>query len=182
MSTTKKLVFTALCTALGVVLPLAFHAVANAGSIFLPMHVPVLLCGLLCGWPYGLACGALAPLLSSLFTGMPPAAILPGMLFELSVYGAVSGAMLRRVRTGNSAADIYIALLTAMLCGRVTSGILNALVFRAGAYSLQIWLTAAFVTGVPGIVVQLVMIPVLMLALERAHVIPGRYCAADKSF
>ncbi|MEG1275596.1 MAG: ECF transporter S component, partial [Ruthenibacterium sp.] len=88
---TKKLVLAALCVALGMILPMAFHAVPNAGGIFLPMHIPVLLCGLVCGWQYGLACGVLAPLLSSLITGMPPAAFLPGMLCELAVYGLVSG-------------------------------------------------------------------------------------------
>lgn len=65
-SATRKLVMAAMCAALGVVLPQAFHMVPNAGSVLLPMHIPVLLCGLACGWPYGLACGILAPLLSSL--------------------------------------------------------------------------------------------------------------------
>ena len=83
----KKLVMAAMCVALGIVLPMAFHTIQNAGSIFLPMHIPVLICGLLCGWQYGLICGILAPVLSSLFTGMPPAAILPAMLCELAVYG-----------------------------------------------------------------------------------------------
>lgn len=81
-SSTRRLVMAALCVALGVVLPMAFHSVPRGGSIFLPMHIPVLLCGLACGWPYGLACGVLAPLCSSLITGMPPAAYLPSMLCE----------------------------------------------------------------------------------------------------
>ena len=65
MTNTKRLILAGLCVALGIVLPVAFHSVANAGSIFLPMHIPVLLCGLICGWPYGLACGVIRPLLSS---------------------------------------------------------------------------------------------------------------------
>ncbi|HBN82057.1 MAG TPA: ECF transporter S component, partial [Ruminococcaceae bacterium] len=81
---TKKLTAAGMCIALGIVLPIAFHAIPNAGSILLPMHIPVLLCGLLCGWPYGLACGVLSPLLSSLLTGMPPAAYLPSMVCELA--------------------------------------------------------------------------------------------------
>ena len=76
MTTIKKMVMTAICIALCVVLPLLFHWVPNAGSVFLPMHIPVLLCGLLCGWPYGLVCGLLGPLVSS-FTGMPPLPVLP---------------------------------------------------------------------------------------------------------
>ena len=76
----KNLAFCALCIALCVVLPMAFHAIANAGMIFLPMHIPVLLCGLACGWPYGLICGVLGPLLSGVLTGMPGPAVLPGMM------------------------------------------------------------------------------------------------------
>ncbi len=73
----RQLVMAALCAALGVVLPVALHSIPNAGSILLPMHIPVLLCGLVCGPVYGLGCGVLTPLLSSLITGMPPAAVLP---------------------------------------------------------------------------------------------------------
>ena len=95
----KKLVMAAMCVALGIVLPMAFHTIQNAGSIFLPMHIPVLICGLLCGWQYGLICGILAPVLSSLFTGMPPAAILPAMLCELAVYGLITGICVYGIHT-----------------------------------------------------------------------------------
>lgn len=171
MTKTKKLIFAALCVALGVVLPLAFHSVANAGGIFLPMHIPVLLCGLICGWPYGVACGVLAPILSSLMTGMPPAAVLPGMLCELAVYGMSSGILINRVHTGKPVWNIYISLIAAMLLGRATYGILNALIFKAGAYSLKLWLTTAFVTGLPGILIQLALIPVLVYSLQRAGMV-----------
>ena len=90
-STTKKLVSCALCIAIGVLLPMAFHVIPNGGSIFLPMHIPVLICGLFCGAPYGLACGIITPFLSSMTTGMPPAMILPQMMIELAVYGLVTG-------------------------------------------------------------------------------------------
>ena len=85
MTIVKRSMITAVCVALTVVLPMAFHAVPNAGSVILPMHIPVLLCGLICGWPFGLACGLIGPLLSNLFTGMPPMAALPAMLVELAV-------------------------------------------------------------------------------------------------
>ena len=90
-SITRKLVSCALCIALGVLLPMAFHVIPNAGSVFLPMHIPVLICGLFCGWPYGLACGILTPFISSVTTGMPPAMMLPQMMVELAVYGLVAG-------------------------------------------------------------------------------------------
>lgn len=171
MSNTKKLVFAGLCVALGVALPIAFHSIPNAGSILLPMHIPVLLCGLICGPVYGLACGALAPLLSSLFTGMPPAAILPGMLCELAVYGLVSGLLIKKVKSGSRITNIYISLVGAMIAGRIVAGVLNALIFRAGAYSLEMWLTASFVTAIPGIIAQVIIIPLIIFALERAKLI-----------
>ncbi len=115
---TKKLVFSALCVALGVALPVAFHSIPNAGSIFLPMHIPVLLGGLAGGWPYGLACGILTPLLSSMLTGMPPAAYLPSMLCELAAYGAVSGLLSSVIHTKNRLAGLYVQLILAMLAGR----------------------------------------------------------------
>ena len=172
MTKTKKLVLAGLCVALGVVLPVAMHGIPNAGSILLPMHIPVLLCGLVCGPVYGLACGILAPLLSSLLTGMPPAAILPSMLCELAVYGLIAGLLIKVVKTKCSIANVYIALVGAMLCGRLVYGVLNAVIFKAGAYSMQVWLTASFVTALPGIVIQLVFIPLVIFALQKAKFIP----------
>ena len=171
MTKTKRLLIAGLCVAIGIVLPIAFHSVPNAGGIFLPMHIPVLLCGLICGPFYGLGCGILAPLLSSIITGMPPAAILPGMLCELAVYGLVSGLLIRFVKTKSRFLNTYIALIVAMLCGRAVNGVLNALIFKAGAYSMQIWLTAAFVTSIPGIIIQLITIPVIVVALHKARLI-----------
>ena len=169
----KKIVLTAVCMALCVVVPMAFHGVANAGSVFLPMHIPVLMCGLICGWPFGLICGLFGPLLSS-FTGMPPMAVLPGMMVECAVYGAAAGACMQLIRTKHLYADLYIALVAAMLAGRVISGIAKAL-FLAPGTSLAAWATGAFVTGLPGIVIQLLLIPVLVSALMRARLIPARY-------
>ena len=165
---TRNVIAAAMCTALSVVLPMAFHTIPNAGSILLPMHIPVLLCGFLCSWKLGLLCGVLGPVLSSALTGMPSAAILPSMACELAVYGLVTGALFPRVRTRSRAANIYICLIAAMLCGRAVNGALNALIFQAGSYSMQAWLAASFTTALPGIIVQLALIPALLLVLERA--------------
>lgn len=170
----KKIILTALMIALCVVLPIAFHAIPNAGSIFLPMHIPVLLCGLVCGWGYGGLCGLVGPLLSSLLTSMPPAAVLPGMMVECCVYGLVSGLMMRYVRTGKTTLDLYLSLVAAMLLGRVLSGIAKALIFTPGM-SLAAWAAASFVTAIPGIIIQLVLIPLLVLALTKAKLLPPRY-------
>ena len=107
MAKTRKIVTAALFVALCIVLPIAFHSIPNAGSVFLPMHIPVLMCGLVCGWPYGLACGLLGP--SSQFADRYAAmAVLPGMLCELAVYGFVTGLLVNRVQTGKKIVDLYI--------------------------------------------------------------------------
>lgn len=171
MKPTKKLTITALCIALGVVLPFAFHSVPNAGSILLPMHIPVLLCGVLCGPVYGLAVGILAPVASNLITGMPPMAYLPSMLCELAVYGLVAGLLIRFVKTRSNLGNIYISLIGAMLCGRLVYGVLNAIIFKAGEYSMTIWLTGAFVTSLPGIAIQLIFIPAIVMTLRKSKLV-----------
>ena len=158
LSPIKRLTLSALCIALCVVLPMAFHVIPNAGSVMLPMHIPVLLCGLVCGWQYGLLCGLLGPLVSSVLTGMPPAAVLPGMMVECGMYGCVGGLMMERIRTGSLYADLYISLPVAMLAGRILSGIAKALILAPGT-SFTAWATASFVTALPGISIQLILIP-----------------------
>lgn len=170
----KQLTLAAVCTALCVVLPIAFHAIPNAGSVFLPMHIPVLICGMICGWPSGLLCGLMGPLLSSVMTGMPPAAILPAMMVECGTYGLVSALVLKLMHSGKTYADLYIALVAAMLAGRVVSGIAKALIFTPGM-ELSVWVTASFVTALPGIVIQLVFLPAVVFALMKAGIIPVRY-------
>ena len=174
MSPAKRTVLGALFVALCVVLPIAFHTIPNAGSVFLPMHIPVLLCGMVCGWPYGLLCGLMGPALSSLLTGMPPAAVLPAMMVECAVYGMVSGILLKSVRTGKTTADLYISLIGAMLAGRVVSGIAKALIFSPGI-TMSVWITGSFVTALPGILVQLVVIPLLVGLLMKIRQLPERY-------
>ena len=175
MSAVKQSIITAVCIALCVVLPQAFHAIPNAGSIYLPMHIPVLLCGLICGWPYGLLCGLAGPALSALITGMPPAAVLPGMMVECGVYGLAAGLLMQLVRTKRLYADLYISLVAAMLLGRVVSGAAKALIFSAGSYSMASWVAGSFVTALPGIIIQLALLPSIVYALMRARLIPQRY-------
>ncbi len=174
MSYSKKLVFTAVCAALCVVLPMAFHAVKNAGQIFLPMHIPVLLCGLMCGWPYGLVCGILGPALSSLLTGMPLAAMLPSMIVECAAYGCFTGLGMRFVRTGRPVLDLYVSMVGAMTLGRVLAGFAKAWIFNTGDAPFA-WITTSLVTGIPGILIQLVLIPLVVFSLTRANLLPRRY-------
>lgn len=174
MSYVKKMVYTAICAALCVVLPMAFHAVQNAGQIFLPMHIPVLLCGLICGWPFGLVCGILGPVLSSLLTGMPLAAMLPSMAIECAVYGCVTGLMMRFVRTEHPIADLYISMITAMAAGRVLAGLAKAWILAPGTPPFA-WVTTSLAAGIPGIVIQLILIPLVVFTLTKARLIPARY-------
>ncbi len=174
LNSVKKLVYTAVCASLCVVLPMAFHAVQNAGQVFLPMHIPVLLCGLICGWPYGLVCGLIGPALSSLLTGMPPAAMLPSMMVECATYGCVAGLVMRFVRTKCQLADLYISLIAAMVAGRVLSGFAKAWIFAPGT-PVFAWVSTSLVTGLPGIAIQLLLIPLLVVALTKAKLLPKRY-------
>ena len=144
LSATKKLVFCAICVALCVVLPMAFHALGS-GTVFLPMHVPVLLCGLVCTWPYGVVCGLLGPLLSSVLTGM-------------RLYG-----------------DLYIALCCAIPCGRIVAGVVKALTFPAGSWSMAAWVSAHILISWPGTLIQLALLPTLVVALTKARLVPPRY-------
>ena len=173
-SPVKKLVFTAVCSALCLVLPMAFHSIPNAGQVFLPMHIPVLLCGLICGWPYGGVCGLVGPLLSSVITAMPPAAMLPSMMIECCVYGFASGLLMKYVRTKSAVADLYICLVSAMALGRIVAGLAKAWILTPGVSPFA-WVTTSLVTGIPGIVIQLLLMPMVVFALTRAKLIPSRY-------
>lgn len=175
MSVVKKSIITAVCLALCVVVPQAFHAVPNAGSVYLPMHIPILLCGLICGWSYGLLCGLAGPALSTLFTGMPPVAYLPPMLVECAVYGIVSGLMMQIIRTRKVYVDLYLSLIIAMLSGRIVAGIVRALIFARGNTTMATWATSYFVTSLPGIIIQLVLIPSIVFTLMKARLVPMRY-------
>lgn len=174
LSNVKKLVLASVCTALCVVLPMAFHTFPGGGNVFLPMHIPVLLCGLMCTWPYGLVCGLLGPALSCLLTQMPPVAYLPSMMVECAVYGCVAGAMMQLVHTKKVYLDLYISMTTAMVAGRVVAGIAKALIFAPGT-PMFAWVTTSLVEGVPGIAIQLALLPTIVYALMRARLLPARY-------
>jgi niacin transporter len=169
----KKMVLTALFIAIGIILPLAFHSLPYGlgGRAILPMHIPVLLAGLICGAPFGLIAGIATPLLSHLITGMPPSVFLGAMTVELAAYGAAAGLLMRFVPVKHFYAKTYISLIGAMLIGRVIYGAVNGLIFSAGEYSTQMWITAMFVTALPGIVIQIIAIPSIVVALQRERLI-----------
>ena len=176
LSPVKQVTMTAICVALCYVLPMAFHAV-GLGSALSPMHIPVLLCGLVCGGGYGLLCGLAGPVLSSLVSGMPPMAKLPFMACELMTYGLVAGALLKCIRTGKPKLDLYLALIGAMVAGRIVGGAANALYMNllAGTetFTLAMWISSYFVTSFGGIVAHLILVPGLYAMLVKAKLIPN---------
>ena len=176
MSQIKNLCVSAVCVALCCVLPPVFHSV-GLGTAFSPLHIPVLLCGLICGPWYGLACGIIGPVLCSLINSMPGPAMLIHMVPELVTYGLATGLSMKFVRTGKTPADLYISLASAMILGRIVGGIVQSFVYMGtdSAMTLAGWAAAYFGSSLPGIVCHLLVIPVLYFALVKARLIPGRY-------
>ena len=178
MSSVKKTVITSMLIAIGVVLPMVFHMIPTgiAGRALLPMHIPVLIAGLIVGPVYGFAAGLVTPLFSSMITGMPIAGLpLYRMMVELSVYGVVAGIAMRFIHTRRLAFDLYISLVAAMLLGRIAAGFVQAIILFGDADFIGIWVAGYFTTSLPGIVLQLIFIPGIVIALERGRLIPMRY-------
>lgn len=171
MNNTRKIIFCAVCVSLCVVLPLALHAVPGAGSIISPMHIPVFLCGIICGPVWGGICGIVGPLLSCVITQMPSVAYMPVMAVELFFYGALSGAGMKFINTGKYYADLYISLVLAMIVGRLLAGASQALIFSAGSYSLQMFVSSYFVGTLPGMAVHLILVPAVVSALRKARIV-----------
>ncbi|MCB2308928.1 ECF transporter S component [Clostridium estertheticum] len=166
---TRKLAYTGLCIAIGLLLPqfVKIIPVSNPGAIFLPMHIPVLICGFLCGFPYGAVCGVILPILAYALTGRPaifPTAI--SMMFELYAYGALS-ALLYRYTKGK----IYPTLIGAMLGGRIVLGIVNTIFFSFTdkTYGMVAFISVSFVTALPGIIIQIALIPTIIYALKKSR-------------
>jgi len=164
----KTLVLAALFLALALVLPFLTGQIPEIGSMLCPMHIPALLCGYFCGWPWGLTVGLIAPVLRSLLFGMPPMfPVAICMAFELATYGAVSGLLYHKLPRNK--ASIFVSLLVAMVAGRLVWGAARFLCagLDVSAFGLSAFWAGAITTAIPGIVVQLVLIPILVMALEK---------------
>ena len=182
MSAVKKMCICAFCTAMCYVLPQLFHALL-LGTALSPIHLPVLLCGLICGWPYGLFCGALGPVLSFLLSSMPPLTVLISMVPELGVYGLIAGLGMKLIRTGKLIPDLYLSLLPALVLGRIAGGAAKVLFYlsTAESYTVAMWISSYVVGTLPAIVLQLVLLPALVWGLTRAGLIPARYAVRPVS-
>lgn len=160
----RQIVLSALFLALTYVLPFITGQIPQIGAMLCPMHVPVLLCGFFCGWSAGLAVGAIAPLLRSLTLGMPllfPSAVC--MAFELATYGAVAGLMHRILPAKKP--YIYLSLVSAMIAGRLVWGCAMMICLGIGgnAFTLSAFLAGAFTNAIPGIILQIVIVPVAVM-------------------
>lgn len=166
-----KLTLSALFLALAYVLPFLTGQIPEIGSMLCPMHIPVLLCGFLCGWGWGFAVGLTAPLLRSLTLGMPvPFPMGLAMALELAAYGTVAGLLYRLLPPKKP--YIYCSLLGAMLVGRLIWGA-AMFVFTGmsgGSFPFSAFLAGAFTNALPGILVQILLIPLLVMTLERASI------------
>ena len=168
-SRTHQLVLAALFLALAFVLPMITGHVPQIGNMLCPMHFPVLLAGFVLGGPWGLALGFIAPLLRSVLFGMPPMyPIAISMAFELATYGLVSGLVWHRVK--HTLPMMYAALVSAMVAGRLVWGagrfVLAGL--SGTAFPFSAFLSGALLTAVPGIIAQLILIPLILSALQKA--------------
>ncbi len=177
--TPKNLTLSAMFLALGMVLPFLTGQIQQIGSMLLPMHIPVLLCGLICGWQYGAVVGFVLPLLRSMTFGMPP--IYPvalAMAFELATYGFVSGFLYARSRW-QCVVALYRCLIAAMIAGRLVWGVAEIVLLglRGNAFTWEAFLAGALLNAIPGIILQLVLIPAIMVALHKAGLVTFRKSA-----
>lgn len=168
MSPASRLTASGMCLALCLILPFFTGQIREIGNALCPMHIPVLLCGFICGWPWGTAVGFVAPILRSFLFHMPvmfPRAV--GMAFELAAYGFASGFFY--ARSTKSLKSIYLTLITAMLFGRFVWGTVRFLMaaFFNVPFTLDIFLAGAFLTAIPGILLQLLLIPPVVSAVTE---------------
>lgn len=170
----KNMTLSAMFLAIGLILPFFTGQIPQVGNMLLPMHIPVLLCGLICGWQYGAVVGFICPLLRYVLFGMPvlfPNGI--GMAFELAAYGLVAG-FLYGISRWQCVRALYRALIPAMLAGRVVWGIVRLIILgvTGSAFTWQMFMAGAFFNAIPGIVLQLILIPAIMVALNRTKLVP----------
>ncbi len=166
------MVLTALFLALAYVMPFLTGQIPEIGSKLCPMHIPILLCGFICGWKWGLAAGFIAPLFRSLTLGMPP--LFPTalcMAFELAAYGAIAGILHRKLPRKKP--YIYCSLLGAMVLGRIVWGaaMYVCMGINGGGFTFGAFLAGAITNAIPGIIIQLVLVPLLVMVLDNPKIL-----------
>lgn len=168
----RNLVLAGLFVALGLVLPSLTGRIPALGQRILPMHIPVLIAGFVCGWPYGLVVGFITPLLASIINGMPPMfPVALSMAFELGTYGLLTGLFYKLLP--KKPLYTYLALILAMLGGRVVLGLANVVLLGMNGkpYTFEMFMAGAFINAIFGIIIQIIIIPILINSLQKARLI-----------
>lgn len=172
MGNIKKMTLAGVLLATTLLLPFLTGQIPQVGSMLSPMHIPVLICGFVCGWQYGFIVGAVAPILRFLCFGMPP--LFPvglAMTFELAAYGLCAGLLYKVLPKKNS--SVYISLLLSMFIGRIVWGISMFIIAAVSSvnFSLNMFLAGAFINSIPGIIVHIIVIPIIVIALKKGNYI-----------
>lgn len=171
----RNLLLAAMFLSIGLVLPFFTGQIKEIGNMLLPMHLPVFLCALICGWQYGTAVGFIMPILRFVLFFMPrmPGAL--AMAFEMATYAFVAGFLYSRARW-QCTRMLYRSLIIAMIAGRIVwaAAMIVLLGLSGGAFTWQMFISGAFLNAIPGIILQLVLIPAIMVALDRAKLVPFR--------
>lgn len=164
----KKLVYSGVFLAMALVFPFITGQLQSFGAALCPMHLPVLLCGFICGARYGAAVGATAPVLRFALFGMPALWSALPMAFELCAYGLCAGLLYKLLP--KKAIYTYISLVCSMLAGRIIWGVASVAIagLRETAFGLEAFWLGAFAGSVPGIIIQIILVPAVVLALKRA--------------
>ena len=167
-----KMILAALFLALAYVMPFLTGQIPEIGAMLCPMHLPVLLCGFICGPVWGVIVGFIAPIMRSMLTGgfppMFPTAVC--MAFELATYGAIAGLMHKILPKKKP--YIYYSLLTAMIAGRIVWGVAMFICVGTGGgnFTFSAFLAGAITNAIPGIIVQIVLVPVLVMVLDNPKI------------
>lgn len=165
---TRKLTLSAMFLAIAFMLPFFTGQIQQIGSMLCPMHIPVLLCGFFCGAPWGMMVGFTAPIFRSMVLGMPPMfPVALCMAFELGTYGFVAGFL--HIRLPKKKWYVYVSLLCSMVLGRVVWGIMMfaCMGFDTSLFGWTAFISGAVTTAIPGILLQIILIPIIVITLEK---------------
>ncbi len=164
----RKIGLSAMFIAIGLILPLFTGQLQNIGNMLLPMHIPVFIAGLICGWKYGMVVGFVLPLTRTVLFGMPvmfPNAV--AMAFELMTYGLIVGLIYGLIKKKN-VFMLYVALIIAMISGRIVWAVAQIIILGivGSRFTIQMFVAGAFLNAIPGIILQLVLIPMIMSRIK----------------
>lgn len=165
---TKQMTLSAMFLAIGLILPFFTGQIQTIGNQLLPMHIPVLLCSYIIGAPYGMLVGFIMPVLRSFMFGMPLIVNAMCMAFELASYGFFAGYLYKKLN--QSVVGLYVSLVVSMIMGRLVWGIVSYIVLGA-SFSFTVFISGALLNAIPGILLQIIFIPIIVLGLKKKELV-----------